>query len=90
MSALDDPGLLAPRPMPLRQPSFWLALAALSLLLVGLATVTLPDSISGPVVWELNSHHGARLADMAGAFMLATGSALIWIISLIRQWQYTH
>ena len=76
--------------MPLRQPSFWLALAALSLLLLGLATITLPDSISGSVVWELGSNHGARLADVVGALMLASGSALIWIVSLIQQWQYTH
>jgi hypothetical protein len=76
--------------MPLRQPSFWLALAALSLLLLGLATITLPDSISGLVVWKLDSNHGARLADVVGALMLASGSALIWIISLIQQWQYTH
>jgi hypothetical protein len=76
--------------MPLRQPSFWLALAALSLLLLGLATITLPDSISGSVVWELGSNHGARLADVVGALMLASGSALIWIVRLIQQWQYTH
>lgn len=90
MSTLDDPGLLSPHPMPLRRPSFWLALAAFSLLLVGLAAVTLPDSISGPVVWELDGRHGAHLVDVAGALMLASGSALIWIISLIQQWQYTH
>jgi hypothetical protein len=90
VSALDDPGLLAPRPMPLRQPLFWLALAALSLLLLGLATIALPDSMSGQVMWELDSNHGARLADVVGVLMLASGSVLIWIVSLIHQWQYTH
>jgi hypothetical protein len=52
--------------------------------------IALPDSISGQVMWELDAHHGARLADVVGVLMLASGSALIWIVSLIHQWQYTH
>lgn len=61
--------------------------AALLLLLSGLVTVALPDSTSGPVVWALDSLHGLRLADVIGALMMGSGSALIWLISLIRQWQ---
>lgn len=90
MSALDDPGLFPRRPVPLRQPSFWLAFLALSLLLLGLATIALPDSMSGPVMWMFDVRHGLRMADMIGMLMLASGSAMIWIISLIRQWRCTH
>ncbi len=90
MSTLDDPGLFPRRPVPLRQPSFWLLLMALSALLVGLAAIALPDSISGPVVWMFDVHHGLRMADVIGMPMLASGSAMIWIISLIRQWRCTH
>jgi hypothetical protein len=90
VSVLDDPGLLASPPMPLRRPVFWMALAALSLLLLGLLAVALPDSISGPVVWTLDANHGLRLADAIGVAMMVTGSALTWIISLIWQWQQTH
>lgn len=90
MSTLDDPGLLPRRPVPLRQASFWLVLVALSSLLLGLATIALPDSISGPVMWMFDAGHGLRMADVIGALMLAGGSALIWIISLIRQWRCTH
>jgi hypothetical protein len=90
VSTLDDPGLFPRRPMPLRQPSFWLASIALSLLLLGLVTVALPDFASGPLVWMLDAGHGLRWADVIGTLMLVSGSALIWTISLIRQWQCTH
>jgi len=90
MSSLDDPGLFPRRPVPLRQPSFWLVLMALSSLLVGLATIALPDSMSGPVMWIFDARHGLRMADVIGMLMLASGSAMIWIVSLIRQWRCTH
>jgi len=58
--------------------------------LVGLATIALPDSLSGPVMWMFDARHGLRMADVIGMLMLASGSAMIWIISLIRQWRCTH
>jgi hypothetical protein len=90
VSILDDSGLLANPPRPLRRPAFWMALAAWVLLLLGLSLVAAPDSISGPVVWAINAEHGLRTADAIGSAMLVMGSALTWIISLIWQWQQTH
>jgi len=63
---------------------------ALLSLLLGLVIVALPDSASGSVVWALDATHGLRVADVIGALMLVSGSALTWIVSLIRQWQCTH
>ncbi len=62
------------------------------LLLGGLVAIALPDAISGPIVWMYAAQPalGLHLADVVGFAMLAMGSTLIWIISLIRQWQYTH
>ncbi len=88
MSTLDDAGLFQP-PARLRHPVLWVALAALLLLLLGLMAIALPDTISGPVIWSLLGY-GIHLADGIGLTMLASGSGMIWIVSLIRQWQFTH
>jgi hypothetical protein len=67
-----------------------MALAGLSLLLLGLLAVALPDSMSGPVVWTFSVNHGLRQADVIGSALLATGSALTWLMLLVWQWRYTH
>jgi hypothetical protein len=76
--------------MPLRRLVFWMALAGLSLLLLGLLAVALPDSMSGPVLWTLSANHGFRKADLIGSVLLATGSALTWLMLLVWQWRYTQ
>ena len=76
--------------MPLRRLVFWMALAGLSLLLLGLLAVALPDSMSGPVMWTLSANHGLRKADVIGAALLAAGSALTWLMLLVWQWRYTQ
>jgi len=90
VSSLDEPGLLASPPMPLRRLVFWMALVGLLLLLLGLLAVALPDSMSGPVVWTFSANHGLRQADVIGSALLVTGSALTWLMLLIWQWRYTH
>lgn len=90
MSSLDESGLLTYPPMPLRRLVFWMALAGLSLLLLGLLAVALPDSMSGPVIWTLSANHGFRKADLIGSALLAIGSALTWLILLVWQWRYTQ
>jgi len=90
VSSLDDPGPLTCSPMPLRRLVFWMALAGLSLLLLGLLVVALPDSMSGPVVWTFSANHGLRQADVIGSALLATGSVLTWLMLLVWQWRYTH
>ncbi len=89
MSALDEPGLLASPPMPLRRPGVWMGLLALLLLFSGLGAIALPDGLSGPVLWVCTGYP-VHQADVAGLAMLAAGSVLSWTISLVRQWQYTH
>jgi hypothetical protein len=76
--------------MPLRRLVFWMALAGLLLLLLGLLVVALPDFASGPVVWTFSDDHGLRQADVIGSALLATGSALTWLMLLIWQWRYTR
>ncbi len=80
--------------MPLRQPAVWATVLALSLLLLGLLAIALPNSASGPVIWtwvaDYGFRDGLRLADAVGLIMLGVGSVLIWIMGLIRQWRYTH
>jgi hypothetical protein len=90
VSSSDEPALFASPPMPLRRLVFWMALAGLLLLLLGLLVVALPDSVSGPVVWTFSADHGLRQADVIGSAMLATGSALTWLMLLIWQWRYTR
>jgi hypothetical protein len=90
VNSLDESGLLTYLPMPLRRLVFWMALAGLSLLLLGLLAVALPDSMSGPVMWTLSANHGFRKADLIGEALLATGSALTWLMLLVWQWRYTH
>ena len=89
MTTLEDPGAFAP-PARLRQPAFWMSLAALLLLVLGLCAVAIPDSLSGPVVWVMDSEHGLRQADVIGALLLLSGSSLIWLTGFIWQWRHTH
>jgi len=65
-----------------------MSLIALSFLLLGLMAIALPDSLSGPVVWEGSADHGLRQADMIGLALMALGSGLIWITGLIWQWRH--
>ncbi len=90
MSSLDEPGLFAAPPMPLRRLVSWMALAGLLLLFLGMLVVALPDPVSGPVVWTFSADHGLRQADVVGSALLATGSALTWLMLLIWQWRCTH
>ncbi len=90
MSSLDEPGLLTYPPMPLHRLVFWMALAGLLLLLLGLLVVALPDTMSGQVLWTFSANHGLRQADVIGSVLLATGSALTWLMLLIWRWRYTQ
>jgi hypothetical protein len=90
VSSLDESGLLTYPPMPLRRFMFWMALAGLLLLLLGLLAVALPDSMSGPVLWTLSADHGFRKADLIGSVLLAAGSAWTWLMLLVWQWRYTQ
>jgi len=74
----------------LRRPMFWTALAGLTLLLLGLLVIALPDSASGQVVWELSANHGFRSADVMGSMLLGAGSLLTWLMFLVWQWQVKH
>ena len=89
MTTLDESHLFPP-PARLRRLDFWMALIALLLLSVGLLAISLPDSISGPVVWAFSADHGLRQADVIGATLLAAGSALVWITGLVWQWLSTR
>lgn len=89
MTALDESDLFPPRAR-LKRLEFWMALVALLLLLTGLWTVALPDSISGAIIWAVSAEHGLHQADVIGAALLTAGSALIWITGLAWQWLYTR
>jgi len=89
MTALDESRLFPP-PARLRRLDFRVALLALSLLLTGLLSLALPDSISGTVVWTFSADQGLRQADVIGAALLAAGGALIWITGLLWQWLSTR
>jgi hypothetical protein len=89
MTTLEEPGLFAP-PTRLRQPAFWMALVALTLLILGLLAIAMPDLVSGSVVFAISADHGLRQADVVGLALLFIGSGLIWITGLIWQWQHTR
>jgi hypothetical protein len=67
-----------------------MAFVAIVLLIGGLSATALPDSMSGPVVWEFSAKHGLREADVIGLTLLVLGSGLVWITGLIWQWRYTR
>ncbi len=87
MSALDEAVLLAGPPVRLRQPAVWIALLALVLLTTGLVALALPDSVSGPVVWSLDAQNSLHQAKAIGLAMMAAGSGLVWLLTLIWQWR---
>ena len=53
--------------------------AGILFILMGLASLALPESKEGPQIWQLDTQHTVNLMDVVGVFAMGLGLALTWL-----------